>query len=69
MSAVYESLRARAALLGMTLLRSDNNGTSVYVLGIPGDDCPIWASSPEAVHAALSTIEARNAQKELAHHV
>lgn len=58
MAATFETLRARAALLGLALLRSDGVNP-VYCLGAFGDSVPTWAHSIESIDAALQVIEAR----------
>ncbi len=57
-AANFETLRARAALMGLSLLRSDGP-TPVYCLGALGDDSPIWAHTEGAIEAALGRLEAR----------
>lgn len=56
MSDAYESLRARAALLGLSLLKSEGP-TPVFVLGSPDDCAPVWAHSIESVNAVLEQLE------------
>jgi hypothetical protein len=57
-AATFETLRARAALAGLALLRSDG-ANPIYCLGAFGDSVPTWAHSIESVEAALQSIENR----------
>jgi hypothetical protein len=57
-AATFETLRARAAMLDLALLRSEGS-SPVYCLGAFGDSVPTWAHSIESVEAALQSIENR----------